>query len=242
MISVCIATHNGEKYIKEQLESILCQLAPDDEVVISDDGSTDNTLNIIKGYDDSRIKIYHFSQPIRTSHIHVYTAHNFEHALKKASGEYIFLCDQDDIWHPDKVAKCIEQLKYYDMVVHNLHLMDSLGVSMGKNLFEGNFRKQNLLMCGTIYYGCSMAFKRSYVTHVLPFPKYLLLHDYWIGAIIQLTGTMTYIDEPLMDYRWREDSVSHAPHNSIWFKILYRIYTLFWLLIRIIRIKTYGTA
>lgn len=95
MISVCMATYNGEEYIKEQLESILCQLGEMDEIIISDDGSTDNTLNIIESYNDSRIKIH-----INTGkHGFVY---NFENALQKAKGEYIFLSDQDDIWLPEK--------------------------------------------------------------------------------------------------------------------------------------------
>lgn len=237
MISVCMATHNGEKYIKEQLDSILCQLAPDDEVVISDDGSTDRTLDIISEYKDQRLKIYHFKQPVITSHSHIYVAHNFENALGKATGDYIFLCDQDDMWHSNKVSKCVEQLNQFDLVVHNFRLVDEFGTWLGKNLYEGNFKKQNLLICGNIYFGCSMAFRRSFIDKIIPFPKYLLLHDYWIGAIIQMIGTMTYIDEPLMDYRYREESVSHAPHNSFLFKILYRAYIVFWLLIRILKIK-----
>ena len=91
MISVCIATYNGEKYIKEQLLSILPQLGKKDEVIISDDHSTDNTLDIVKGLNDNRIKI------VMNNREKGYTS-NFENALSYAIGDYIFLSDQDDIW------------------------------------------------------------------------------------------------------------------------------------------------
>lgn len=91
MISVCIATYNGEKFIKQQLTSILEQLAPADEIIVSDDNSKDNTRNIIEELNDGRIKIIDgpgMSSPTK----------NFEQALKHAKGDYIFLADQDDVW------------------------------------------------------------------------------------------------------------------------------------------------
>ena len=239
MISVCIATHNGEKFIKEQLDSILSQLSPEDEVVISDDGSTDKTLYIIAEYNDPRLKVLHFNQPSKTRYTHLYVTRNFENAIKRAKGDYIFLCDQDDIWHPDKVEICVSKLKESDMVIHNLHIIDSHGNDMFKNVYESDFRKQNIFVLGKTYYGCSMAFKSSYVKSLLPFPKYLVLHDYWIGIIIQIFGTITYVDKSLMDYRFRDDSVSHRNNNSLWFKVSYRIYIMLHLFIRVLKLKLY---
>ncbi|MEO5643505.1 MAG: glycosyltransferase, partial [Bacteroidia bacterium] len=95
-ISVCLATYNGEKYIGEQLQSILIQLSQHDEVIISDDSSSDRTIDIVQAFGDSRIIILHgqtFRSPIR----------NFENALSHAGGQYIFLADQDDVWLPEKV-------------------------------------------------------------------------------------------------------------------------------------------
>lgn len=111
MISVCIATHNGAHYIKEQIESILCQLGTNDEIIISDDGSTDNTIDILLAFNDKRIIIYHYKQPVKSKHSHIYVCKNFENALKHAKGDYIFLADQDDWWMPNKVMKCLEDLK-----------------------------------------------------------------------------------------------------------------------------------
>ena len=92
MISVCMATYNGEKYLREQVGSILTQLGENDELVVSDDGSTDSTIDILKSYNDPRIKIF-----INTGRHGVNS--NFENALRHADGDYIFLSDQDDKCH-----------------------------------------------------------------------------------------------------------------------------------------------
>lgn len=95
MISVCMAAYNGEKYIKDQLSSILKQIGPNDEVVISDDGSKDKTKNIVDSLNDTRIRY------VENRNKHGFT-HNFENALRLAQGDYIFLADQDDIWLDNK--------------------------------------------------------------------------------------------------------------------------------------------
>ena len=96
MISVCMATHNGERFIREQIVSILRQLGPMDEVVVSDDSSTDGTTQVLRSLSDGRIRILHH-QPRRITD-------NFENALKSAKGDYIYLADQDDIWVDGRVA------------------------------------------------------------------------------------------------------------------------------------------
>ena len=103
MISVCIATYNGEKYIKEQLDSIIPQLGHEDEIVISDDGSSDSTLDIINSINDERIRI-----TVNQGKHGVNS--NFNNALLHAKGDFIFLADQDDIWLSGKVAECLKAL------------------------------------------------------------------------------------------------------------------------------------
>ena len=107
MISVCIATYNGARYIGEQLASILKQLSAEDEVVVSDDGSTDGTLDIVRSFNDRRIRIV--DGPRRHS-----PTLNFEWALRNAKGEYIFLADQDDVWLPDKLKAATDMLRGYE--------------------------------------------------------------------------------------------------------------------------------
>ena len=115
MVSVCIATYNGVNYIREQLVSILCQLSSHDEIIISDDGSTDNTIDVLESIRDLRIKI------IYNKGRHGVVP-NFENALRNSTGDFIFFADQDDIWDEHKVARCMTALKDADLVVHNANV------------------------------------------------------------------------------------------------------------------------
>ena len=117
MISVCLATYNGESFLKEQIDSILCQLSLEDEIIVSDDGSSDKTIEILNAYGDSRIKIY--KGPCQNN-----PALNFENALAQARGDYIFLSDQDDVWELNKVEVCLKYLKNYDLVLSDCSIVD----------------------------------------------------------------------------------------------------------------------
>lgn len=237
MISVCIATHNGEKYIKEQLNSILCQLSPEDEVVISDDGSTDSTLEIIKGYNDSRIKIFTKVHTLKGMKSHYYVTMNFENALKHAKGNYIFLSDQDDVWYPNKVKICIELLQEYDMVLHNLECVDGELSPLHRAIYNNSFRHKNYFLRRGKHYGCALAFKGSLLQHILPFPKRLVLHDYWIGIMGETFGKFICIDQPLTKYRIHEYNTSGKAqkYNSLLYKLSYRFYTMWHIISRITR-------
>jgi glycosyltransferase involved in cell wall biosynthesis len=237
-----MATHNGEKFIREQLDSILSQLSPSDEIIISDDGSLDQTLAIINSYNDKRIKIYLFSQPIKSTHLHLYVTMNYQNALIHAKGDYIFLSDQDDYWVPNKVSRCIKELDQCDLVVHNLRLADFQLIDKGENMYSKGFKFKNYLVSKGSYFGCSMAFKRSVLSYVLPFPDKLLIHDYWIGMLVEHLGTAHYLQEPLIVYRLRDESISHKVVNSFWFKLSYRFYTLFFMVKRILNFKINGST
>lgn len=111
LVSVCMATYNGGKYIKEQVDSILAQEFKENkdvemEIVVSDDGSTDDTLRILEAYRDERIKIFRHTNPTRKyKYFNASRAcsRNFENAMRHAEGDYIFLADQDDVWYPNKM-------------------------------------------------------------------------------------------------------------------------------------------
>ena len=132
LISVCIATYNGEKFIVEQLKTILSQLTDFDEIIISDDHSSDCTLSLIRSFRDPRIKIY------LNENDKGYTS-NFENALKKATGEIIFIADQDDIWKKDKVDISLNYLKKYDFIVSDACIIDNSGNFM----FESYIKQRN---------------------------------------------------------------------------------------------------
>ncbi len=198
-ISVCMAAFNGSLYIAQQLESILVQLGSDDEVVVVDDASSDQTAEKILGVGDTRIRLLRHERNcgvLRT----------FEDALRAASGRILFLSDQDDLWDPRKVETVLEAFRtnpYVSLVATDNALIDSNGALISKSYFEnrGPFRQglwANLIR--NRYGGCTMAFRAEILSEVLPLPHgYDVLHDIWIGVRNSLSGRRAlYIPEPLV--------------------------------------------
>jgi len=209
MISVCIATYNGERYIKEQLDSILSQLSDGDEVIISDDSSTDRTVEIIKAYKAENIILLEkqsFKSPV----------FNFEHALKHAKNEFIFLADQDDVWREEKVEVMLSHLQDYDLVISDASIIDSEGNTIGDSFFKQNGSAPGLLknLVKNSYIGCTMAFNRKVLQRSLPFPKETPMHDWWIGLIAELFGSTYFCREQLTAYRRHESNASASAGDS----------------------------
>lgn len=225
MISVCIATYNGEKYIKEQLLSILKQIDPKDEIIISDDLSKDKTIEIIESLKDSRIKIFFNKNRGYTN--------NFQNAIKMASGDYIFLSDQDDIWVDNKLKTMSELLLKYDFVVSDAKLVNNKLESLGSTYFELRGGGENGFMNNLKklkYIGCCMAFRKVILKKILPFPNNSILcpHDFWIALIAEFYYKTHVIKEPLLLYRRHGENVStHISSTSIYFKIQFRIYSFY---------------
>lgn len=209
MISVCIATFNGEKFIKEQIKSILEQTEQVDEIIISDDNSTDRTLEIIKEFNDKRIKIL----KNKTKGI----ISNFETALENVKGEYIFIADQDDIWIENKVELTLKILKEYDLVIHDAELIDSDKNKIGnKTYFQIiNSKKgilRNIYKCR--YLGCCMAFNRKVLNKALGFSRKNIMHDIWIGLVAEKYGKVYFYDKCLIKYRRHGNNLSFASEKS----------------------------
>lgn len=214
-VSVAMAVYNGEKYLKQQLDSILPQLGRQDEVVISDDGSTDDTIKIIKAYqaDDARIRL--ISGP------RLGIKQNIAHAAGQTAGRYIFLSDQDDVWKPDKVRRVLDVFRekkchvvVHDCIVTNADLTQVLypsffayrgyGAGMWRNIWKNK------------YIGCCMAFERGLLPFILPIPDDIQMHDQWIGVINDRhRGGCVFLKEPLLYYRRHEETVSDFGTNTI---------------------------
>lgn len=222
MISVCIATYNGERYIRQQIESIVCQLNVDDEIIVSDDGSTDGTLDIVKGIGDKRIKI--IEGPGRKSPIL-----NFECALKASKGDFIFLSDQDDVWKPDKVEICMKWLKTYHCVVSDAEVTDNRLKPLYPSLYAIMQVRQGRIY-NTIwkngYTGCCMAFRRNVLEASLPFPKNIPMHDIWIGNVAAYKYNVILIPDRLIHFRRHENTISCNGKGSkftIWQQMKFRL-------------------
>lgn len=233
MISVCMATYNGERFIKEQIDSILPQLSKDDELIISDDGSTDRTLEIIASYKDERINVFHHKKnpeyaKIKHSRNFYYATSNFENALKQAKGDYIFLSDQDDVWMPNKVQKMIPKLKEFDCVMSNYNIIDASGRIISTMVFDNLKLKNSYLfnLIKTPFLGCLIGFNQEVLNRILPFPKKLISHDLWIGCIACKKFNMTFINEALVAHRkhtCNTSNVTEKSKNPFFMKIFYRL-------------------
>ena len=241
MISVCMATYNGEKYIRQQIESILIQLGSEDELVISDDASTDSTMDVINEIKDSRIHLLTFKRD-NTNMLPVNLATtNFENALKHAKGDYIYLADQDDVWCENKVACMQEALKEYDYVVSDCYITDSDLNIKSTTRFDGTVTRSRFkaLIAPTPWQGSCAAFRRRVLEKALPFPKGLQAHDRWIGYIGSFMFRYAILDKPLIYYRRHDNNTSSATsgksNKSLTYKIKTRLFYISHLITRKLR-------
>jgi glycosyltransferase involved in cell wall biosynthesis len=198
-ISIVIATYNGERYLREQLDSIAAQTLKPTQIIIQDDASSDATVAIIKEYPHLPIELE--INPHNLGYIR-----NFELALSKASGDYIALCDQDDIWETNKLDHLLKAVGVHSLVYSNSLLIDSKGNSLGKTLsdkLKNRFISTHSPLA-FIYDNCvsahALLFHQSLLPQLFPFPKHLYF-DAWIAANAASLHGVCYLDETLVHYR-----------------------------------------
>jgi Glycosyltransferases involved in cell wall biogenesis len=209
MVSVCMATKNGATFIKEQLDSILPQLRDEDEIIISDDCSSDDTLTVIRTFQDPRIRLLE-------SRSEKGIARSFEASLNASHGEYIFLADQDDVWLPEKVDKMIQTLKDYDLVMSDCHLVDdNLGLN-NRSFYQYNRSGKGLFrnLLKNSYMGCCMAFTKALKDRALPFPDDIPMHDFWIGLIGELYFKVHFMPDILVLHRRHASNATTSGKKS----------------------------
>lgn len=209
-ISVCLAAYNGQRYIASQISSILEQLGADDELIIGDDCSTDNTISIIESFSDKRIVVLKSDKNLR----HV---KNFERIISKAKGQLIFLSDQDDIWERGKLIAMIEIFDRYPsvtMVHHALSLMNERGDVYERHwnhLPDGISSKRRFLIRQIFksqIFGCGLAFRASMLKYMLPFPRGVYAHDHWISLVNGIHGQIYHLNSPLVRYRQHANNLT----------------------------------
>ena len=216
-----MATYNGERFVRDQLETILSQLPPDAEVIVADDGSTDRSLKIIEAVGDSRVRILPEGP-------HLGPIYNFERALKEAKGDVIFLSDQDDAWIPGKVQLMLDALGFDGatfetnapwLAVHDAIFMDSAGdpltsinrFSQYMTMWSRRPYKRGVFRnwMKNSYTGCCMAFRKELLKFALPFPKNLPMHDQWLGLVAERKNRVVAIPQSLILYRIHENNATH---------------------------------
>ncbi|MCF2495760.1 glycosyltransferase family 2 protein [Dyadobacter chenhuakuii] len=214
MISVALCTYNGAKYLSEQLKSIADQTLPVDELVVCDDRSKDNTIEIIKSFaEGSAFPVY-----IHINETNLGSTKNFEKCLSLCTGDIIFLCDQDDKWRPDRVQKQADYLNAHpnkDAVFCDAMKMDDDSKPVGSTIWEEiefDSKKQNkwkngkaheILFTGFIVTGATLAIRQSCLARLMPFPTNVpdLIHDAWMAMVLSLECKIDFIPETLIYYR-----------------------------------------
>ena len=211
-VSVAMTTYNGEEYLKEQLDSILKNLSLEDEIIISDDGSQDKTIQILDEYcqKDSRIQ---WIQGPRQG-----VKQNFANAISHCNGKYIFLADQDDVWYDNKVETVVPYLDKYAVVIHDCIITNSklekqeesffAYRNSGKGIFKNIYKNT--------YIGCCMAFHRDLIPIILPIPNNIEMHDQWIGVLGEnkKEGSL-FLQKKLLLYRRHETNTSSMKHYPL---------------------------
>lgn len=221
-----MATYNGAKFLREQLDSILTQLDGCAMIIVADDGSTDGTLEILREYGARDIKDVACGakggvrvQLIPATGLPLGPIYNLERSLQEAykqsnAGDLIFLADQDDVWMPGKVKQMVEALQNSALAVHDAYLLQERceGVfergdrlseirPFAKGLFKNWFKNR--------YTGCCMALHCELLDKALPFPKKLPMHDQWLGMIAEKFFDVAYVDSPLINYRQHKKNATH---------------------------------
>ena len=236
-----MATYNGVRFIREQIDSILPQLDAEDELIISDDGSTDGTLGILAEYDaaDVRVKVLHHEKnpdyaKIRHSRNFYYATDNFENALRHAKGDYIFLADQDDVWAKDKISVMRNALDDFDYVLCNFKNIDEEGnvtkqIHFPKNPIKKSLLKNLLVPC---FFGCYSAFSRKVLDTALPFPR-CPCHDTWIGLVAVKHYRVKFLSSFYGGgHRYHDNQTTNSHSRSKVFALIYRLSLLIALLRR----------
>jgi glycosyltransferase involved in cell wall biosynthesis len=199
LVSIALCTYNGEAYLKQQLDSIVNQSYPEIELIAVDDGSSDNTLNILQEYSAKYSFIKLFINPVNLGYIK-----NFEKALSLCNGDYIALSDQDDIWDLNKIEKQVKAIGNNLLIYHDSEFVDQDGQSLNlcmsdiMNLYRGD-QPETFLFFNCIS-GHSVLMKKELRNELLPFPD-AYYHDWWMGYVSTNLGSIDFIQESLVKYR-----------------------------------------
>lgn len=217
-VSVVLCCYNGSEFVEAQVESVLNQSQPPDELMICDDASTDGTLDLIRRIAKQWSGTIRFIQNKRT----VGFVKNFEKGITQASGDIVFLSDQDDVWLPSRLEKINEvflKLPEHGMVFSDATVVNNRLRPLGYTLYSRHVKpdlRDGRVLSSFIrkidINGCTIAFRTKFRKYFLPFPGQFWGHDHWITFIMGVISKIYMLDEPLMLYRRHSVSMGNDPN------------------------------
>lgn len=215
MIDILLATYNGEKYLSEQIESIFDQTFVDWKLLIHDDGSKDNTVSIIKAYQEKYPeKIIFLDDKMQTGG----AKNNFSYLLEYSNAEYIMFCDQDDVWFRDKIESTYTAMKREEckrpdipLLVHtDLEIVDKQLKCLHKSFLNyigldpSLGMKINYLLCQNCVTGCTVLINKKLKEICGKIPKDALMHDWWLALVASCFGNIIFVNKQTLAYRQHE--------------------------------------
>ena len=222
-VQILLATYNGERFLPEQLESLFHQAFQDFTVLIRDDGSTDDTLKIISAYQKkypAKITL------IKDDKKNVGATQNFAILLENTTADYIFFCDQDDVWLPDKISISLKEIQSLEvennqipcLVFSDMRAIDEDGnitadSVWSKLLLRPEYCTLNRLLVQNIPHGCTMVINKAMRDLTLPIPKDAILHDHWIILLASVCGKSFAVKEPLVLLRDHAKNVTRKKNS-----------------------------
>lgn len=218
-VSIALATYNGEKFIKQQLESIAAQTTLPNELIICDDASVDRTIDIIDEFSRfSSINIRIFKNKKNIGFVK-----NFENAILHCSGDYIAIADQDDIWEPEKIKTLVERIQDAFLIHSDALLINSVGDVISESYTRYSRKKIDYEFVDYLFSnnvtGCTSLFKKELIPYIIPIPQGFLLHDWWFALQAVCNGKIVYLDKPLTRYRQHDNNQIGASLPASRFRI-----------------------
>jgi len=214
LVTILVYTYNGEKFIEEQLKSLISQTYKNIEILIFDDFSTDNTIQMIENF---IINHPTFSIQLFKNNQNIGILKNVERSFHYINGKYIALCDQDDVWDQNKIKILVTNIKENILIYSNIQIMDKnsslLNIKVVKNPFENNNYKA--FWFSNYISGHSMLFTKELVQYLLPFPSKAYIHpDWYIAYIASIHGNIKYLDQTLVSYRQHDTQITKFDDQS----------------------------
>lgn len=206
MVSIALATYNGEKFLRQQLDTLITQTYKNIEIIICDDNSTDTTWQILREYKENYKNIKIFRNKENLGFIK-----NFELAVSLCKGDFIAISDQDDLWQPEKIEKLVNNINGYSLIYSDSAFIDENGASLGEKMgdtysFVEGFDGRNFTLTNCVSGHASM-FRRDLLPHLLPFPS-CVDYDWWAAFVATTQNGLKYFDECLVAYRQHAQSVT----------------------------------
>ena len=203
-VSVVIATYNGERFLEEQLDSVFEQTYPNLEIIAVDDYSSDTTVSILHQF-----ALSHSNMKVFANERNIGAIKTFEKGISLSTGNFIALCDQDDIWDRHKIELLMREMNGKEMVFCDSEFIDETGKTINRKISDiknlSTYNNCSPFIIANCISGHAVVFRREIAIAAIPFPSYII-HDWWLAFVASSKGVVHFVNLPLVQYRQHADN------------------------------------